>query len=112
MNLVVYLILKLLSRPVVCANFHGLEENTFFPDSGVNQGHSSDQCIIIYLKVIGKSLLWICITRPGRPQKFSFSKILEVVSRPEFVQDHESGFRSDRGPILYWRSDLCALINY
>ena len=33
-------------------------------------------------------------------QKFSFSKILEVVSRPEFAQDHESGLRSDRGLVL------------
>ena len=30
MNLVLKLILKLLSRPVVCANFQGLEKNTFF----------------------------------------------------------------------------------
>ena len=37
-------------------------------------------------------------------QKFPFSKILEVVSRPEFAQDHESGLRSmlrsDRGPVV------------
>jgi hypothetical protein len=38
MNFVLYLILKLLSRPVVCANFQGLEANTFFPASGVDQG--------------------------------------------------------------------------
>jgi hypothetical protein len=45
-------------------------------------------------------------------QKFPFSKILEVVSRPEFAQDHESGLRSDRGPVLlcdfsklrFWKS--------
>jgi hypothetical protein len=30
MNLVLLIILKLLSRPVVCANFQGLEANTFF----------------------------------------------------------------------------------
>ena len=30
LNLVLYIILKLLSRPVVCANFQGLEANTFF----------------------------------------------------------------------------------
>jgi hypothetical protein len=30
MHLVLYIILKLLSRPVVCANFQGLEENTCF----------------------------------------------------------------------------------
>jgi hypothetical protein len=30
MNLVLQPILKLLSRPVVCANFQGLEANTFF----------------------------------------------------------------------------------
>jgi hypothetical protein len=37
-------------------------------------------------------------------QKVPFSKILEVVSmvvsRPEFAQDHESGLRSDRGPVV------------
>jgi hypothetical protein len=39
-------------------------------------------------------------------------KILEVVSRPEFAQDHESGLRSDRGPVVlcdfsklrFWKS--------
>jgi hypothetical protein len=30
MDLVLYSILKLLSRPVVCTNFQGLETNTFF----------------------------------------------------------------------------------
>ena len=30
MNLVLYPILKLLSRPVVCTNFKGLDTNTFF----------------------------------------------------------------------------------
>jgi hypothetical protein len=40
MNLVLYIILKLLSRPVVCADFQGLEANTFFPASGVCQGYS------------------------------------------------------------------------
>ena len=30
MNLVLYIILRLLSRPVVCADFQGLEANTFF----------------------------------------------------------------------------------
>ena len=33
-------------------------------------------------------------------QKLSFSKILEVGSSPEFAQDHESGLRSDRGPVV------------
>jgi hypothetical protein len=33
-------------------------------------------------------------------QNFSISKILEVVSRPEFAQDHESGLRSDQGPVV------------
>jgi hypothetical protein len=46
-------------------------------------------------------------------QKIPFSKILEVVvSRPEFAQDHESGLRSDRGPVVlcdfsklrFWKS--------
>jgi hypothetical protein len=45
-------------------------------------------------------------------QKIPFSKILEVVSRPEFVEDHESGLRSDRGPVVlcdfsklrFWKS--------
>ena len=32
--------------------------------------------------------------------KFRFAKILEVVSRPEFAQDHESGLRFDRGPVV------------
>jgi hypothetical protein len=30
MDLVLYAILRLLSRPVVCTNFQGLETNTFF----------------------------------------------------------------------------------
>ena len=30
MNPVILIILKLLSRPVVCANFQGLEANTFY----------------------------------------------------------------------------------
>ena len=30
MKLVLYMILKLLSRPVVCANFQGLQTNTIF----------------------------------------------------------------------------------
>jgi hypothetical protein len=46
MNLVLYHILNLLSRPVVCTNFQGLETNTFFSASGVNQGHSSTECIL------------------------------------------------------------------
>ena len=29
-----------------------------------------------------------------------FSKILELISRPEFARDHESGLRSDRGPVV------------
>ena len=29
-----------------------------------------------------------------------FSKILELISRPEVVRDHESGLRSDRGPVV------------
>jgi hypothetical protein len=45
-------------------------------------------------------------------QKNQFSNILEVVSRPEFAQDHESGLRSDRGPVVlcdfsksrFWKS--------
>ena len=45
-------------------------------------------------------------------QKIPFSKILEVVSRPEFALDHESGLRSDRGPVVlcdfsklqFWKS--------
>ena len=41
MNLNLYIILRLLSRPVVCANFQGLEANTFPPASGVNQGNST-----------------------------------------------------------------------
>ena len=40
MNPVIYQILKLLSRPVVCVNFQGLKTNTVFPVSGFNQGHS------------------------------------------------------------------------
>ena len=46
------------------------------------------------------------------PWSSPFSKILEVVSRPEFAQYHESGLRSDRGPVVlcdfsklrYWKS--------
>jgi hypothetical protein len=45
-------------------------------------------------------------------QKIPFSKILEVVSRPEFAQDHGSGLKSDRGPVVlcdfsklrFWKS--------
>jgi hypothetical protein len=33
-------------------------------------------------------------------QKTSFSKILEVVYRPEIAMDHVSGLRSDRGPVV------------
>jgi hypothetical protein len=41
-----------------------------------------------------------------------FSKILELISRPEFARDHESGLRSDRGPVVlrdfsklqFWKS--------
>ena len=51
MNLVLFNILKLLSsvlsRPVVCANFKGQEANTFFPASGVCQGHSTYRPLII-----------------------------------------------------------------
>jgi hypothetical protein len=36
-------------------------------------------------------LLCFCLIRPGRHPKIPFSKILEVVSRPEFAQDHGSG---------------------
>jgi hypothetical protein len=32
-------------------------------------------------------------------QKLSVSKILEVISTPEFCQGNESGLRSDRGPV-------------
>jgi len=46
------------------------------------------------------------------PWSSPFSKILEVVSRPEFAQDHESGLRSDWGPVVlcdfsklrFWKS--------
>ena len=41
MNLVLQIILKLLSRPVVCANFQRLEANICFTASGVDQGHST-----------------------------------------------------------------------
>ena len=41
MNLVLFSILRVMSRPVVCANFQDLEENTYFTASGVCQGHSS-----------------------------------------------------------------------
>ena len=44
MNLVLYTILKLLSRPVVCTNFQGLETNTCFSASALNQGHSRHKC--------------------------------------------------------------------
>jgi hypothetical protein len=39
MDLVLYSILKLLSRPVVCTNFQGLETNTFSARA-LGQGHS------------------------------------------------------------------------
>jgi hypothetical protein len=48
----------------------------------------------------GVHVLCLCLTRPGRHPKKSFPKILEVVSRPEFAQDHKSGLRSDRGPVV------------
>jgi hypothetical protein len=47
-----------------------------------------------------KDVLCLCLIRPGRRPKKSFSNIPEVVSRPEFAQDHESGLRSDRGPVV------------
>ena len=45
-------------------------------------------------------------------QNISVSIIPNVVSRPEFAQDHESGLRSDRGPVVlcdfsklrFWKS--------
>ena len=57
-------------------------------------------------------ILCLCSTLHGRHPKKSFSKILEAVSRPEFAQDHESGLRSDRGPVVlcdfsklrFWKS--------
>jgi hypothetical protein len=33
-------------------------------------------------------------------QKLPVSTLPKVESRPEFAQDHESGFRSDRGPVV------------
>ena len=36
--------MKLLSRPVVCTNFQGLEINTFFSASALGQGHSTAVC--------------------------------------------------------------------
>ena len=44
MNLVLYTILKQLSRPDVCTNFQGLETNTCFSASPLNQGHSRHKC--------------------------------------------------------------------
>jgi hypothetical protein len=41
MNIVLKPILKLLSRPVVCTNFQGLETNTLFSASVFNQGYST-----------------------------------------------------------------------
>ena len=47
-----------------------------------------------------RRILCLCLIHPCRhPKKFHLSKILEVVSRPEFAQDHESGLRSDRGRV-------------
>ena len=46
MNLVLMPILKLLSRPVVCTNFQGLETNTFFSASALDQGYSSTKGIV------------------------------------------------------------------
>ena len=40
MNPVLYPILKLLSRPVVCTNFQGLETNILCSASAFDQGHS------------------------------------------------------------------------
>ena len=33
-------------------------------------------------------------------QKLSVSTLPKVESRPEFAKDHESGLRSDRGPVV------------
>jgi len=57
-------------------------------------------------------ILCLCSTLHGRHPKNSFSKILQAVSRPEFAKDHESGLRSDRGPVVlcdfsklrFWKS--------
>jgi hypothetical protein len=62
--------------------------------------------------------LYCALIRPGRHQKILFSKILEVISRPEFAHDHESGLRSDRGPVVlcdfsklrFWKSP-CDFLN-
>ena len=50
---------------------------------------------------------WLVVT-----QKLPVSTLLKVESRPEFAQDHESGLRSDRGPVVlcdfsklrFWKS--------
>ena len=46
MNLSLLLIVKLLSRPVVSANFQGLDENTFSLVSGVDQYNNIDIFLI------------------------------------------------------------------
>ena len=46
------------------------------------------------------TVLCLCLTRPGRHPKKLFSKIMEVVSRPKVAEDHESGPRSDQGPVV------------
>jgi hypothetical protein len=45
-------------------------------------------------------VLCLCVTCRGRHSKNPFSKILDVVSIPEFAQDHESALRSDVGPVV------------
>ena len=52
MNLVLQPILKLLSRPVVCTNFQGLETNTYFSASALAQGYSTAKFLKLYVRVV------------------------------------------------------------
>jgi hypothetical protein len=55
--------LKLLSRPVVCTNFQGLETNTFFSASAFDQGHSTVEFFdlqIFSLEFLGELLRANC----------------------------------------------------
>jgi hypothetical protein len=46
-------------------------------------------------------VLSVCLSTPRVvTQKLPVSTLLNVESRPEFTQDHESGLRSDRGPVV------------
>jgi hypothetical protein len=67
----------------------------------------STVCIRIVLKSkldVYTAVLCLCLTRPGRhPKIFRFRKFWRsylAILVEQFAQDHESGLRSDQGPVV------------